>query len=68
MLEFIKHPYLKQFYSKQEIIEGKGKIRVEIDDNKKLTLKQYRHLIYKIVDEDEEKNNKMLASLSEVLV
>lgn len=52
MLEVVKHPFLKQFFNKQEIIEAEGKIRIEIDDNQKLTLKEYRGLIYKIVEED----------------
>jgi mitogen-activated protein kinase 15 len=49
MLEVLKHPYLKEFYSKQEIVESESKIRIEVDDNQKLSLKEYRALIYKIV-------------------
>lgn len=53
MLDIIKHPFLKEFFNKQEVIEAEGKIRIEVDDNKKLTLKEYRGFIYKIVEEDE---------------
>ena len=52
MHEILKHPFLKEFYSKQEVIEAPSKIRIEVDDNTKLGLKEYRSLIYKIVQLD----------------
>lgn len=64
MLEVIKHPYLKEFYNKQEVIEAPSKIRVEVDDNTKLTLKEYRALIYKIVQLDEETHKSQVGGLS----
>ena len=53
MLEIAKHPYLKEFYNKKEMIEGEGKIKLDISDNIKLGLKDYRNLIYKIVEKYE---------------
>ena len=52
MHEILKHPFLKEFYSKQEVIEAPSKIRIEVNDNTKLGLKEYRSLIYKIVQLD----------------
>ena len=52
MLQVIKHPYMKEFFNKHEIVQAEGKIRIQIDDNQKLTLAEYRGLIYKIVQED----------------
>lgn len=49
MLEVLRHPFLKEFFNKSEIVEAPGKIRVEVDDNKKLNLKEYRALIYRFV-------------------
>lgn len=45
-------------------MEAEGKIRIEIDDNQKLTLKEYRALIYKIVEEDESLHKSQLGGLS----
>lgn len=64
MLEVIKHPYLKEFYNKAEVISAPGKIRIEVDDNTKLTLKEYRTFIYKMVTDDEEIHKSQLGGLS----
>ena len=45
MLEVIRHPYLRDFYNKKDIIEADNRIRIEVDDNKKLNLKDYKGLI-----------------------
>ena len=42
MLEVLKHPYLREFYNKKEVIEAECRIRVEVDDNKKLNLRSTR--------------------------
>ncbi len=68
MLEIIKHPYLKEFFHKQDIIDAPGKIRVQINDNLKLTLKEYRGLIYKIVEEDEEAHKSQVGGFSESMI
>ena len=52
-MEIAKHPYLKEFYSKKEMIECEGKIKLEISDSIKLGLKDYRNLIYEIVEKHE---------------
>jgi mitogen-activated protein kinase 15 len=44
--ELIKHPYLREFYDESEIIVSEKKVRVPIDDNCRLSLKDYRILIY----------------------
>jgi len=43
----MKHPYLKEFYRKNDLIIETKKIRVSIDDNERLSLKEYRNLIYR---------------------
>lgn len=40
---------------KSEITESKDAIIIEVDDNSKLTLKEYRELIYQLVEEYETK-------------
>lgn len=42
----MKHPYLIQFSNTKEEIESKKIITLPVSDNKKLNLKQYKHLIY----------------------
>lgn len=68
MLEIIKHPYLKEFYNKQEVIDAPGKIRVEVDDNTKLSLKEYRALIYKMVTDDDDTTKSQLGGMSESMI
>lgn len=53
MLEITKHAYLREFFNKKDNIECESKIRIEVSDNTKLSLKEYRSLIYKIVEESE---------------
>ena len=45
MLEVIRHPYLRDFYNKKDIIEADNRIRIEVDDNKKLNPKDYKGII-----------------------
>ena len=49
----LEHPYFSEFYSKEEIITSPKKIKAPIDDNQKLTVKDYRNLIYKSIKESE---------------
>lgn len=51
MHEVLQHPYLQEFYSADEIVNSESKIRIPVDDNKKLSLKDYRALIYKFIKE-----------------
>lgn len=44
--EALKHPYLAQFHNKKEEIVSPTVIRPPISDNKKLTLKEYRNILY----------------------
>lgn len=53
MLDVLKHPYLEQFYNPDQIIVAKQKIKTNVDDNNKLTLKEYRSIIYKQIKEKE---------------
>ena len=39
MLDILKHPYLREFYSAEDLILSDQKIKVSVDDNEKLTLK-----------------------------
>jgi hypothetical protein len=56
---------MQDFYCKSEITEAKQSIIIEIDDNKKLTLKDYRELIYNLVEQDEAKMMQNRSGLSE---
>ena len=49
--QVVEHPYFEEFYSKEEIIASEKKIKVPINDNQKLTVKDYRSLIYKSIKE-----------------
>lgn len=42
----LRHPYLSQFHNKKEEITSPCVIRPPISDNKKLTLKEYRNILY----------------------
>ena len=53
MLDIARHPYLREFFSRKEMLECEAKIRVEVSDNTKLSLKEYRALIYRMVEECE---------------
>ena len=44
--QILTHPYLSQFYNKKELISSKVKIKIPIDDNQRLSLKDYRNTIY----------------------
>ena len=44
--EIMKHPYLKEFYRKEDMLVAERQVRVPIDDNQRLSLKEYRNLIY----------------------
>jgi hypothetical protein len=44
--ELLAHPYLTEFYSKKELLACVGKVRIAVDDNQRLSLKDYRNLIY----------------------
>ena len=52
--QILTHPYLSEFYRKKELIESKGRIKVPVDDNQRLNLKEYRTIIY----DDIRKKNK----------
>lgn len=56
MHEILVHPFMKEFFSKKEVVEASEPIIISIDDNKKLSLKDYRALIYDLVSDYEEKN------------
>jgi hypothetical protein len=51
MLDILKHPYMREFYSSEDLISSENKIKVLISDNQKLTVKEYRSLIYKKISE-----------------
>lgn len=44
--QILTHPYLVDFYNKKELIPAENKVKVPIDDNQRLSLKEYRNLIY----------------------
>ena len=44
--EVLEHKYLKEFHKKEEEITCKEKIILNINDNDKLSLKNYRDAIY----------------------
>lgn len=39
MLDVLKHSYLEEFYNPEDIIVAKSKIKTNVDDNQKLSLK-----------------------------
>jgi hypothetical protein len=56
----LQHPYLAEFYNKKEIDDicrQKVHLRLHINDNVKLSLKDYRSLIYSVISEDESPKN-----------
>jgi hypothetical protein len=53
MQEILVHPFMKEFFSKKEVVEASEPIIISIDDNKKLSLKDYRALIYDLVSDYE---------------
>lgn len=44
--QILAHPYLADFYNKKELIPAESKVKVPIDDNQRLSLKEYRNIIY----------------------
>lgn len=54
MLDVLKHPYLEEFYNSDEIIVAKNPIKADVSDNQKLTIKDYRNLIYKQIKHKDE--------------
>jgi hypothetical protein len=44
--EALTHPFLSDFANKKEEAEFKGKIKLEVNDNIKLTTDGYKKLIY----------------------
>lgn len=50
------------------MLDAPGKIRIEVNDNTKLSLKDYRGLIYKIVQLDEENAKTHLGGMSESMI
>ena len=42
----MRHPYLAQFHNPKEEVSARKVIHPPVSDNKKLTLKQYKQLIY----------------------
>lgn len=42
----MKHPYLKEFFDPADLNIHCKKIKLPIDDNRRLSLKDYRALIY----------------------
>jgi serine/threonine protein kinase len=42
----LAHPYLADFYNKKELVASESKVKVPIDDNQRLSLKEYRNIIY----------------------
>jgi mitogen-activated protein kinase 15 len=58
--EILTHPYLAEFYNKQELLPAKDKIKIPIDDNQRLSLKEYRNIIY----EEIRKKNKSSVDLA----
>lgn len=63
-MDVLKHPYLKEFYNPDDIIVSDTKIKVFVNDNQKLSLKDYRNLIYK---EIKEKDSQTPSPLNSVL-
>jgi formamidopyrimidine-DNA glycosylase len=52
----LKHEYLSEFYNEKDMKEIKAariKIQLHINDNKKLSLKDYRELIYSEINRKE---------------
>ena len=45
------HPFMKEFFTKKEVVDAAQPIIISIDDNKKLSLKDYRALIYDLVSD-----------------
>ena len=44
--EALKHPYLRDFHNEKEEISLNKVIQVNINDNTKITIKEYRDAIY----------------------
>ena len=44
--EILKHPYLKDFYEPSELRFSRTKIKLPINDNRRLSLKDYRNILY----------------------
>merc|ERR1719473_2425906 len=42
----LRHPYCVEFHRPEEELECEGEIRIPIDDNKKLTVADYRDRLY----------------------
>ena len=49
--EALRHPYVKQFHCDADEIACKKVIKLPVDDNTKLSLKEYREAIYKDINE-----------------
>lgn len=47
--DILRHQYIAQFRDKKSEIESKKVITPPVSDNKKLSLKQYRNLIYESI-------------------
>ena len=46
----LNHPFLSDFASKKDEVEYKGKIKLEVNDNIKLTTSGYKKLIYSMTE------------------
>lgn len=43
----LRHPYLRDFFKEADLRSFKGELKLEVDDNVKLTTEAYRDLILK---------------------
>ena len=44
--QILAHPYLAEFYNKKELTPSDSKVKVPIDDNQRLSRKEYLNIIY----------------------
>lgn len=66
--EAIQHPYLADFASTKDEAEFKGKIKFEVSDNVKLTIADYKRLIYNSTAEEEFESPKKFSDLRKLSV
>lgn len=61
----VKHPYVMQFHSPDREPTCKRAVHIPIDDNERLTVEEYRNVLYSEVDKWKKKQRKVVPKVSE---
>lgn len=67
-VEALQHPYLSDFANTKDEAEFKGKIKFEANDNVKLTIADYKRLIYNATHDEEFESPKKFSDLRKLSV